>query len=175
MTVLLNAVTLSVAGQFMIEPTIEQGRSSEKQTKSPHENAVETVMASSGSDGLVRSERPNGAAISWVDFKALTPVACPCGLARRAFHDRPDVPYTMHVTEILDTAKPHFHKQMTETYFILECESGAFLELDGTPLPIVPGTACLIPPGVVHRAVGRMKVLIVVSPKFDSRDEFVVE
>lgn len=145
------------------------------QTNSPHENAVEAGMASIGSDVPVCSERPNGAAVSWVDFKALTAVACPCGMARRAFHDRPDVPYTMHVTEILDTAKPHFHKQMTETYFILECESGSYLELDGKSMPLVPGTACLIPPGVVHRAVGRMKVLIVVTPKFDSRDEFVVE
>lgn len=175
MTVLLNAVTLSLAGQFMIEPTIEQGYSSGKQANSPHEVSIEAGMASMDSDVLVRAERPNGPAVSWVDFKALTPIACPCGLARRAFHDRPDVPYTMHVTEILDTAKPHFHKQMTETYFILECESGSYLELDGKPMPLVPGTACLIPPGVVHRAVGRMKVLIVVTPKFDSRDEFVVE
>lgn len=172
---LLNTVTLFFAGQFMVEPTTEQGYSFEKQTKSPHEIAIEAVMASTGSDVLLSSERPTGSGISWVDFKALTPVACPCGLARRAFHDRPDVPYTMHVTEILDTAKPHFHKQMTETYFILECESGSFLELDGKQMPLVPGMACLIPPGVVHRAVGRMKVLIVVTPKFDSRDEFVVE
>lgn len=111
----------------------------------------------------------------WVDFQGLQPVACPCGLARRAFHDRPDVPYTMHVTEILDQAKPHYHKQMTETYFILECEKDASLELDGKRVPVVPGTACLIPPGVVHRAMGRMKVLIVVTPKFDSNDEYIAE
>jgi mannose-6-phosphate isomerase-like protein (cupin superfamily) len=81
----------------------------------------------------------------------------------------------MHVTEILNTAKPHYHKLMTETYFILECDSNAFLELDGRQVPVVPGLACLIPPGVVHRGIGRMKVLIVVTPKFDSSDEFVVE
>jgi len=111
----------------------------------------------------------------WVDFQGLQPVVCPCGLARRAFHDRPDVPYTLHVTEILDQAQPHYHKQMTETYFILECEQDASLELDGKRVPVVPGIACLIPPGVVHRAIGRMKVLIVVTPKFDSNDEFVLE
>jgi mannose-6-phosphate isomerase-like protein (cupin superfamily) len=111
----------------------------------------------------------------WVDFQGLQPVACPCGLARRAFHDRADVPYTMHFTEILDQAKPHYHKKMTETYYILECEKDAFLELDGKRVPVVPGVACLIPPGVVHRAIGRMKVLIVVTPKFDSNDEYVIE
>jgi mannose-6-phosphate isomerase-like protein (cupin superfamily) len=47
--------------------------------------------------------------------------------------------------------------------------------LDGKQVPVVPGNACLIPPGVVHRAMGRMKVLIVVTPKFDSNDEFLVE
>ena len=109
----------------------------------------------------------------FIDYSNVEPVNCPCGLARRAFHDRDDVPYTMHVTEILETARSHYHKQLTETYFILECGEGAYLELDDKRVPVVPGVACLIPPGVVHRAVGRMKVLIVVTPKFDPADEFV--
>jgi mannose-6-phosphate isomerase-like protein (cupin superfamily) len=142
------AVTLCFEGRLMLRPTQEQNS--------------------------LRSE-PNGTLPIWVDFQGLQPVACPCGLARRAFQDQPDVPYTMHVTEILNTAKPHYHKLMTETYFILECDSNAFLELDGRQVPVVPGLACLIPPGVVHRGIGRMKVLIVVTPKFDSSEEFVVE
>lgn len=142
------AATLCFEGQLMLRPTLEPSSS---------------------------NREPTGVLPIWVDFPSLQPVACPCGLARRAFYDRPDVPYTMHVTEILDNAKPHYHKQMTETYFILECESNAYLELDGKQVPVVPGNACLIPPGVVHRAIGRMKVLIVVTPKFDSNDEFLVE
>jgi quercetin dioxygenase-like cupin family protein len=80
----------------------------------------------------------------------------------------------MHVTEIAEVAKAHYHKSLTETYFILEADNGSYLELDGQPLPVRPGMACKIVPNVVHRAVGRMKVLIVVSPKFDPADEFVV-
>ena len=36
---------------------------------------------------------------------------------------------------------------------------------------LLKGTCVLIPPGVVHRAVGKMTVLIVVFPKFDPNDE----
>ena len=45
------------------------------------------------------------------------------------------------------------------------------MELDGEQIPVKPGLAILIPPRVRHRAVGRMKVLIVVFPKFDPADE----
>jgi hypothetical protein len=33
----------------------------------------------------------------------------------------------------------------------------------------------MIPPGVRHRGIGRMRVLIVVFPKFDDADEFFDE
>ena len=36
-----------------------------------------------------------------------------------------------------------------------------------------PGQCVMIPPGTRHRAVGRMKVLIVVLPKFDPEDEWL--
>jgi len=42
-------------------------------------------------------------------------------------------------------------------------------------LPVRPGTCIFIPPGVRHRAVGRMTVLIVVVPKCDPLDEVIVE
>ena len=35
-----------------------------------------------------------------------------------------------------------------------------------------PGMCVMIPPGVRHRAIGEMKVLIVVLPKFDPVDEW---
>ena len=35
-----------------------------------------------------------------------------------------------------------------------------------------PGVAILIPPGVRHRAVGRMTILNVVVPPFDPADEW---
>lgn len=109
-----------------------------------------------------------------VDFAAISPVACPCGLARRALADTPEFPGTIHRTEIRDAAQTHFHTRLTETYYILECQPGAALELDGQVLPVHPGMCIVIPPGVRHRAVGHLTVLIVVLPKFDPTDEVVV-
>jgi mannose-6-phosphate isomerase-like protein (cupin superfamily) len=109
-----------------------------------------------------------------VDFDELAPVACPCGQARRAFLDVADFPATIHRTEITGAAKTHFHRRLTETYYILQCEADAAMALDGAIVPVRPGMCILIRPGVRHRAVGRMTVLIVVLPKFDADDEVIV-
>lgn len=106
-----------------------------------------------------------------VDFGALPGVPCPCGTARRAFADVPDYPATFHVTEIADDARVHYHREHTETYYILECEADAAIYLDGEVLPVRPGSCILIPPGVRHRAIGRMRIINVVFPKFDPADE----
>ena len=110
-----------------------------------------------------------------VDFDELSPVACPCGQARRAFGDVPDFPGTIHRTEIKLEAKLHYHNRLTETYYILQCETGAGMDLDGKIIPLKPGMCILIRPGVRHRALGRMTVLIVVFPKFDANDVVIVE
>lgn len=86
--------------------------------------------------------------------------------------DEERVPYSLHVTEISKDAKLHYHKKLTETYFILECESEAFLELDNERIPVEPQMAFVIHPGTRHRAVGKMKVVIIATPKFDPSDEW---
>ncbi len=106
-----------------------------------------------------------------VDLADLPGTPCPCGTARRAFLDVPELPATVHVTEISIDAKVHYHKRLTETYFFLECGPDARMELDGELVPVRPGTCVMIPPGVRHRAVGTMRVLILVMPKFDPADE----
>jgi mannose-6-phosphate isomerase-like protein (cupin superfamily) len=110
-----------------------------------------------------------------VDFDRIEPVPCPCGQARRAFAEAPQSPGTVHRTEITDSAKAHFHRKLTETYYILECDPDARMQLDDELIPVRPGMCILIPPGVVHRAVGTMTVLIVVYPKFDPDDEVLVD
>jgi mannose-6-phosphate isomerase-like protein (cupin superfamily) len=84
----------------------------------------------------------------------------------------PEFPGTLHVTEISENARRHYHKTLTETYVILECGDDAQLELDGELISVQPLQAFVIPPGVRHRAVGRMKVLIVVIPEFNPADEW---
>lgn len=107
-----------------------------------------------------------------VDFSEIVPVACPCGTARRAFAEVADFPATVHQTEISTDAKVHYHRRLTEVYYVLECAAGAELQLDLERVPLEPGRCILIPPGVRHRAIGKMKVLIIVFPKFDPADEW---
>ena len=107
-----------------------------------------------------------------VQFSALPGVPCPCGTARRAFAEAEDFPGTIHVTEISADAKVHYHKRLTETYYFLECEAGAKMQLNDEIVSVQPGTCIMIRPGTRHRAIGKMKVLIVVFPKFDESDEW---
>jgi mannose-6-phosphate isomerase-like protein (cupin superfamily) len=107
-----------------------------------------------------------------VDFAEIPGVACPCGTARRAFADVPEFPATVHVTSISVDAQLHYHKRLTETYYVLECGADARMQLDNEIVPVKPGACIMIPPGVRHRAIGEMKVLIIALPKFDPDDEW---
>lgn len=107
-----------------------------------------------------------------VNFAEIAGVACPCGTARRAFAETDDYPGTIHVTEISTDARLHYHKKLTETYYFLECEPDAKMQLNDEILDVQPGTCIMIRPGTRHRAIGKMKVLIVVLPKFDPADEW---
>jgi mannose-6-phosphate isomerase-like protein (cupin superfamily) len=107
-----------------------------------------------------------------VDFQQLPSTTCPCGEARRAFADVEDFPGTVHITDISIDAKRHYHRRLTEIYYVLECGDEAAIELDEQVVSVHPGMCILIRPGTRHRAIGRMKVLIVVHPKFDPQDEW---
>ncbi len=107
-----------------------------------------------------------------VDLKSIPPVDCSCGVARRALSDQDEFPGTVHLTCIRRDAAEHYHRNQTEVYVVLECSAGSTMELDGQSYPVAPMTAILIPPGVRHRAVGEMTVLIVCTPNFDSADEY---
>ena len=108
-----------------------------------------------------------------VDFGDIAGVPCPCGTARRAFSDVADFPGTVHVTEISADAELHYHKRLTETYYILQCGNDAQMQLDDDVISLKPGMCILIRPGVRHRAIGQMKVLIIAIPKFDPLDEWM--
>ncbi len=110
-----------------------------------------------------------------VDFDRIEAVPCPCGLARRALADRDDFPGTVHRTEISTDAKLHYHRRLSETYYVLDCEGDAQMQLDDDRVPLRAGTCIFIPPGVRHRAIGKMTVLILVLPKFDPDDEVIVD
>jgi mannose-6-phosphate isomerase-like protein (cupin superfamily) len=118
------------------------------------------------------SEPSQAARYELADFSQIQGVPCPCGTARRAFADVEDFPGTVHVTEICLSAKLHYHKQLTETYYFLECDADAQMQLDDEIVDVKPGMSIMIRPGTRHRALGKMKVLILVLPKFDAADEW---
>jgi mannose-6-phosphate isomerase-like protein (cupin superfamily) len=104
------------------------------------------------------------------DLAQIDPVRCPCGWARRAFASPENGVATLHVVDIQEDARAHYHKQMTEIYFVLEGEGQ--IELDGQLFPLKPMTAVFIKPGCRHRALGKLKIINVPIPAFDERDEW---
>ena len=84
----------------------------------------------------------------------------------------PDAAAWVHVVDI-DGARPHYHRRATELYYVLEGEGT--IALDGIAHPIVKGSVVHIPPGVVHGAQGRMRVLVVGIPDIADDDIFFPE
>jgi mannose-6-phosphate isomerase-like protein (cupin superfamily) len=95
---------------------------------------------------------------------------CPCGFARRAFADAGDNVASLHVVDIQEDSRAHYHKQMTEIYLVLEGEGE--MELDGKRIPVKPMTAIYIKPGCRHRAIGKLKIINIPVPAFDEKDEW---
>ncbi|CAL8976411.1 hypothetical protein RHODGE_RHODGE_01122 [Rhodoplanes serenus] len=104
------------------------------------------------------------------DLAAIPPVPCPCGEARRAFATPDNTVATLHITDITADARTHYHKAMTEIYFVLEGEG--VLEVDGDRVPLKPYTSVMIKPGCRHRAVGRLRIVNIPIPAFDPADEW---
>lgn len=100
-------------------------------------------------------------------------VACLCGQARRAFVEDADSPASLHLVDISADARPHYHKEATEIYLVLE--GTGHVELDGEMVSARPMTAIVIKPGCRHRGVGRLRIVNVVIPPFDPADEWFDE
>ena len=101
---------------------------------------------------------------------AIPSVRCPCGHARRAFAEVPGAVASLHVVDIEQDSRTHYHKGMTEIYLVLEGEG--FFELDGERVPVKPMSAVYIRPGCRHRAVGRLRIVNLPVPAFDPHDEW---
>ena len=103
-------------------------------------------------------------------FSELDPVRCPCGWAQRAFADVAGAPASVHVVQIEEDSRVHYHKRMTEIYVVLEGEG--HMELDGSLVPVGPMSTVMIKPGCRHRAVGKLKIINIPVPAFDPEDEW---
>jgi len=74
-----------------------------------------------------------------------------------------------HAVDV-DGAKLHYHQRSTELYYVLD-GSGSVI-LDGVEHAVSKGSLVHIPPGVVHGARGRMRVLVVGIPDIAADDYF---
>lgn len=75
-----------------------------------------------------------------------------------------------HAVDI-DGARAHFHKRSTELYYVLSGEGEVVL--DGVRQEVRPGSIVHIPPGVIHSANGKMRVLVVGIPDIAEDDYFL--
>ena len=100
----------------------------------------------------------------------IPPQRCPCGFTRRAFADANDNVASLHIVDIEEDSRTHYHKRMTEIYLVLEGEGE--MELDGKRFPVKPMTAIYIKPGCRHRAIGKLKIINIPVPAFDEADEW---
>ena len=98
------------------------------------------------------------------------PVPCPCGQARRAFDVPENTTATIHLVDIAEDSRTHYHKNMTEIYLVLEDEG--HMELDGQTFPLRPMTSVMIKPGCRHRAIGKLRIINIPIPAFDPEDEW---
>jgi len=103
-------------------------------------------------------------------FDDINAVKCPCGLAKRAFAGPDNSTATMHIVDIREDSRVHYHKKLTEIYLVLE--GSGQMELDGESVSVEPFTAIFIKPGCRHRAVGKMRIINVCIPPFDTKDEW---
>jgi mannose-6-phosphate isomerase-like protein (cupin superfamily) len=98
-----------------------------------------------------------------------------CGWRDRLI-SREDLPLSpaawVHAVDI-DGARLHYHKRATELYYVLE-GSGSVI-LDGVEHPVAKGSLIHIPPGVVHGARGRVRVLVVGIPDIAEEDYFAAD
>jgi len=111
---------------------------------------------------------PEGAGFVIRELGETEPVRCSCGWVRRALTAEHNDLLSVHVVEIETDSRVHFHRTLTETYYVLE--GTGQMELDGQAYDIGPGSIIHIRPGTRHRAVGQLTILNVVVPPFDPDD-----
>ncbi len=95
-----------------------------------------------------------------------------CGWRDRLIsqEDAPSSPAAWAHAVDIDGARLHYHKRSTELYYVLD-GSGSVI-LDGVEHPVSQGSLVHIPPGVVHGAIGRMRVLVIGIPDISDEDLF---
>lgn len=100
--------------------------------------------------------------------------ASTCGVRDRLISREDDghVAAWVHAVDV-DGAREHYHRRSAELYYVLEGEGQ--VSLDGQLHPVRKGSVVHIPPGVIHGARGRMRVLVVGVPDISDDDIYYLE
>ena len=101
------------------------------------------------------------------------PVPCPCGESIRAITGKDNDLASIHVVTISKDSKIHYHKKLTEFYYVLDGKGEILLNDD--IIKLEPNVLVMIKPLTRHRARGNLKILNIVVPPFDESDEFIVD
>ena len=104
------------------------------------------------------------------DFSIISAQPCSCGETKRAFLEEPEKTASIHIVTVSEKSLTHYHKKMTEIYYILEGEG--ILELDDEKIKLQKGITVMIKPGCRHRAIGNLTLINVPIPAFDETDEW---
>ena len=104
------------------------------------------------------------------DFSSIIAQPCPCGETKRAFLDDPEQTASFHIVTVSENSRMHYHKKMTEIYYVLE--ENRILKIDHDKVKLKKGTSFLIKPGCWHRAIGNLTLINVPIPAFDINDEW---
>jgi len=102
----------------------------------------------------------------------ILPVPCPCGDSIRAITGKDNNLASIHIVTISKDSKVHYHKKLTEFYYVIEGEG--VLQLNDDVVELKPDTLVMIKPLTLHRASGNLRILNIVVPPFDESDEFIV-
>jgi mannose-6-phosphate isomerase-like protein (cupin superfamily) len=101
------------------------------------------------------------------------PVEITCGIMRKIIGKEDCGKVDFADIEVLKETKRHYHKRLTEFYYVL---SGALkVELDGKMHEAKQGELVMITPGTKHKAWGKAHLLVVCCPPWEEKDEIVVE
>ena len=90
-----------------------------------------------------------------------------CGW-RRTLVTRDDTPVANVSHLSIDDSRYHYHKEMTEFYYVLS--GGGTITLDGEKKEITAGDLVVIKPNVWHTSDGEMDVLILGVPAGEQTD-----
>jgi len=90
-----------------------------------------------------------------------------CGW-RKTLVTRDDTPVANVSHLRIDDSKYHYHREMTEFYYVLS--GGGTITLDGEKREITAGDLVVIKPGTWHTSDGEMDVLILGVPAGEQTD-----